>query len=370
MRTLRSLAALVALPALGCTGTSAGPSASTGIGVPQPSAERLVHVDLTRIMPRMLNVSVTDARRPLPENSDSVVEVMRAAVMTIVGRAGITVDPDAAGSMHMTVKYPDTPLAGFKRAECIELALDLRLVDGTRLTAYGSVACAAPKNPHGVGMGGSATEVYERALNVAMKELDRGLSSLVETAPARRPITGGLADSLAAQRASRGGITWNPRLHLRVKDFQAAPPDSSFAVAVSSVGILSAFRCVRPDFEFGVEAVFIPSESWVKAVVRLDTALATIVLAHERTHFDIAEISAREFRRTLLTIGEPCLLPRSALSDIATTQFNEMRRMQDRYDKETGHGAKATQQMRWTAWARATLDTLGAYSATTGRRSN
>ena len=106
---------------------------------------------------------------------------------------------------------------------------------------------------------------------------------------------------------------------------------------------------------FDVTSSFLPHLAWVKPSVILDERQSTASLQHERTHFDVSELSARTLRQTLRTLERPCALSTSELNTIVTRVLADDARTQERYDRETVHGSNRRIQAQWDASVRAEL---------------
>jgi hypothetical protein len=136
------------------------------------------------------------------------------------------------------------------------------------------------------------------------------------------------------------------------------------------VGQISGSGCDGSQFEYGVIAAFIPSESWVRPEVAANPMQSAIALAHEQVHFNISEIISRELRRTLATVEHPCQMSDAQRDALGAAAFNEERTTQQRYDDETTHGLNSAAQERWAAWAAQMLVSLSAYAAPFASRKN
>jgi hypothetical protein len=179
-----------------------------------------------------------------------------------------------------------------------------------------------------------------------------------------------IAASLRSQLAERGGIQWDPSRPLQWSDFRAPAQPQGREAALSEVGQISGSGCDGSQFEYGVIAAFIPSESWVRPEVAANPMQSAIALAHEQIHFNISEIISRELRRTLATVVHPCQLSDADRDALGAAAFNEERNTQQRYDDETAHGLNSAAQQRWAAWAAQMLASLSAHAAPFASRKN
>lgn len=166
--------------------------------------------------------------------------------------------------------------------------------------------------------------------------------------PAAPPSTSTAIDDL--MRSDMGAdraFAWSTR-RLTWDDFQADPPADGSEGAVTSYTIYSAWKCRGDAFEFRVVAGFRPRQSWVKAIVLKDSAQRRTVLAHEQTHFDLAEAHARLMRRAFRDLERPCRQSDGELSALAQRLGQAEKAEQRRYDAETKHGLNASQQAAWS----------------------
>ena len=154
-------------------------------------------------------------------------------------------------------------------------------------------------------------------------------------------MRGDLADDRA--------ISWTAARRLTWRDFQGTPPEDGSEGAMTSYTLYSAWKCRGTVFEFRVIAGFRPRQSWVRAVVLNDTTQRRTVLGHEQTHFDIAEAHARIMRRAFRALERPCSMSDGELSGVVQRLIQVEKAEQRRYDAETNHGLRASQQAAWSA---------------------
>lgn len=154
-------------------------------------------------------------------------------------------------------------------------------------------------------------------------------------------------------------VTWSKSLRLQWSDYQGVVPGQSEHGAVTTYEVRRSNSF--PDWHHvacEVKCVMIKERSWVKPELRADSVL----LNHERLHFDIAECSARSLR---------CSLQRERVSALA---FNERFQMladsihgswgiiEELYDAETNHGTIPSEQAKWGQQISHILDSLTVYS--------
>lgn len=137
-------------------------SACATTTVPQLSAERLHHPRLS-LEHKALRVEVRDARTPPADDNGKTVDVVRSALVKVLGDSGVNVTADAREVLSVAVAYLDHPPPGFDRESCVELGG--RLVVGTGSIQARSFGCYASSS--------GATDAFESAMNNLLKELER-----------------------------------------------------------------------------------------------------------------------------------------------------------------------------------------------------
>jgi hypothetical protein len=152
---------------------------------------------------------------------------------------------------------------------------------------------------------------------------------------------------LLSDMAPHHGMPWSAARPLRWSDFQGAPRHGGDEAAKTAYGIYYAWKCRGRAFQFRAVAAFHTQESWVQPAVAGDIAEGPRTLAHEQTHFDIAEVYARRMRRHFRELAEPCAQSDANLAAGAVRLLDEEKAMQHRYDAETAHGLRRTQQAAW-----------------------
>jgi len=154
---------------------------------------------------------------------------------------------------------------------------------------------------------------------------------------------------LRSDLAPHRGMPWSAGRPLVWSDFQGIPPQGGEEAAKTAYGIYYAWKCRGGAFQFRVVAAFHPRESWVQAAVLGDSSGSPRVLAHEQTHFNIAEVYARRLRAHFHQIATPCRRSDVDLAMEAQRLVDEEKALQRRYDAETGHGLRRREQAEWEA---------------------
>lgn len=169
------------------------------------------------------------------------------------------------------------------------------------------------------------------------------------------------------------GIRWEAGRPLQWSDFRgdvdadAGPTAAALTAASVSLGyeleVRTGRRCEVEVIRIETAAQFHPEHSWVRDGARTDA-----ILEHEQGHFDLAEVFRAVLEReagTLVGRVQRC----SSRADMAAVEaqvgeqmariregvFDELERVQARYDAETGHGTLPDAQRAWTARIREAL---------------
>ena len=165
-------------------------------------------------------------------------------------------------------------------------------------------------------------------------------------------------------------VEWSVGRRLAVKDFRAKIPSRAAEASLSWVAIEAAWECQEGRASSQARAVFDPNRSWWKdALPNLwqnvdDASLLAppdnggrALLAHEQLHFDMTEVWARRIREKFKALPSFCGIPggpgqfEKAIGDME----REWQEEQQRYDRETSHGADAARQRAWAQKVAKTL---------------
>lgn len=155
----------------------------------------------------------------------------------------------------------------------------------------------------------------------------------------------------SAQDLVRWGedLTW--------KDFKGSVPERNENDAFTAYRIMAEYRIADDGtMQWVVDLVFDRQHSWVVPSARKNVDL----LAHERLHFDIAEVHARELRSTVTDIPRDDKIQRN-LKAVLDTAIARAGREQDLYDRETSHGRDEAIQAEWSKQVKARLADLDAW---------
>ena len=157
-------------------------------------------------------------------------------------------------------------------------------------------------------------------------------------------------------------IIWSAERRLSWDDF-AGRPDLGSAAAAMTVYLLSYDgTCLDNVFDRRVFSAFLPDQSWVKTSVLLARPdVNRDALAHEQTHFDLSEVSARRMRRALAALADPCSLSDEAIHAVVDPFVREDFASQRRYDVETLNGSNPAWQRDWEMRVDRELKELSAF---------
>lgn len=129
----------------------------------------------------------------------------------------------------------------------------------------------------------------------------------------------------------------------------------------------SQFTGFISDVRIG--AWFDPAGSWRKPDVRSDNAW---LLEHEQRHFDLCEIGARMLRDQILAIRDDIRgnsdsdiknQVQSIMNPLVSSFIDDVKRQQDRYDRESNHSRNRRAQQEWNARIQYDLDRLAPISS-------
>lgn len=149
-------------------------------------------------------------------------------------------------------------------------------------------------------------------------------------------------------------IAWKAKRKLTWDDFRAKANENDPLHALTATNIDMKAKCEDGKLKVKVESVFSTGESWTK------TRKSDKLLFHEQLHFDITEIYARRLRKELSSVKNICDKPEQ-INLITDRVFEEWKKQEDFYDKETNHGLNYAQMDIWAKKIEAELKQLEAY---------
>lgn len=110
----------------------------------------------------------------------------------------------------------------------------------------------------------------------------------------------------------------------------------------------------KPNFE--VYVLFKIKDSWTTS--REDVQL----FAHEKLHFDIAELYGRKLRKQIAALGSQKVLDLSEYRRKIKFLLDEFKIKSIDYDGETGHGSLIEKQREWQSFVSSELQRLHKYN--------
>lgn len=155
-------------------------------------------------------------------------------------------------------------------------------------------------------------------------------------------------------------MTWSDDLQLQWEDFNGTPTRGTTVVAVTASGLSFGFSTKMTETQLVeytafVDAHFYPDKSWY-----VKERANSVILDHERLHFDITELHARKFKQRIAQTKFDLRI-NSQMERIHNTITDDLRQMQQKYDTETHHSQNVDKQKEWQKFIKVQLDKLSYY---------
>lgn len=157
-----------------------------------------------------------------------------------------------------------------------------------------------------------------------------------------------------APKLATDEIAWKASRRLTWDDFKAKADNVDPLHALTATNIDMKAKCENGELKVKVASVFSPKESWSK------NKKSDKLLYHEQLHFDITEIYARRLRRELSNLKGACDNP-ELINKVTDRVFDEWKKQEDLYDKETNHGLEPEKMKLWTLKVDSELKMLDAF---------
>jgi hypothetical protein len=135
-------------------------------------------------------------------------------------------------------------------------------------------------------------------------------------------------------------LEWNEFYDLSWEDFQAKPADGTFGDAGTAVQIKAKPYMVGSKVHYDVLAYFDRGRSWSRD--RSDA-----LLRHEQLHFHLAELYARKIRKKIADLDKAGTNDVDVYNAAIRQILIESNEADERYDRETLHGALPKRQEAW-----------------------
>ncbi len=140
-------------------------------------------------------------------------------------------------------------------------------------------------------------------------------------------------------------ISWSADRPLQWSDFKGEYFETQWAAANTVSGIGYEFSTFEKDgreyLDIEVKCEFFPSKSWYRPEL-----CDSVILSHERLHFDIAELYARKLR-TRLAKTKFTHQVKAEVKAIYSDILKQLRLFQNKYDRETDFSRDLQQQLLW-----------------------
>lgn len=149
-------------------------------------------------------------------------------------------------------------------------------------------------------------------------------------------------------------LSWNEFYHLQWDDFRGTPGENAIGDAGTAVQINAMPFRVKNLVRYDVVAQFNRNKSWSREQ-------SAALLAHERLHFDIAELYARKIRKRIATLQAAGVNDVKKYNAEIRKLLAESNEIDHQYDIETLHGALSRQQGEWSQKVKAGLKKLEQY---------
>jgi uncharacterized protein DUF922 len=152
-------------------------------------------------------------------------------------------------------------------------------------------------------------------------------------------------------------IVWQADSLLKKEDFKARAKGSSGPLGFTDSGIFLYPGEDNGQLIFYVEALFFKSKSYI-------VKYSDYVLKHEQLHFDIAELYARKLRQKISELDFKKVKDvKGDITKYYKQTFNEFRKEEEKYDKDTQHGANPAKQQLWMDDIQKRIKELDKYAA-------
>jgi len=149
-------------------------------------------------------------------------------------------------------------------------------------------------------------------------------------------------------------IPWKDSRKLTWNDFKGKPDSASPFKARTESTLNIQVETKGMEVMITMVTCFDKNTSWVKEK-------RDVLLTHEQTHFDIAELWSRKFKQRLKGKTFPGKTFQSVLNKMHSDIQKEGKAMQALYDKETDHSVNAQAQEKWTKKINADLKSLSEF---------
>ncbi|WP_286757075.1 DUF922 domain-containing protein [Roseivirga sp. UBA838] len=153
-------------------------------------------------------------------------------------------------------------------------------------------------------------------------------------------------------------IEWSDNLYLSWKDFRFRKQKSKEERGLALTSVTHSIRggIFNDEPRFEVKVLFVKKDSWTTD----STSIA--LLAHEKLHFDIAELYGRKIRKQISELHKRGERDLKVYNKYVRQLLADFKRFSLNYDKETGHGRDSERQNEWFELVFSELERLKQYS--------
>ena len=154
-------------------------------------------------------------------------------------------------------------------------------------------------------------------------------------------------------------INYHTGYKVEWKDFKGKVPKATSFHALTNSGISFATSTTDAgdSLEIQVLCYFDKTQSWTKKDKQ-----KPILLDHERLHWDITEVYARQLRQALAKSDYRVDELNTELGKLFQKYVSEQDKRQELYDHETDHSKVEEEQKRWQEEIAAELESLSAWA--------
>lgn len=144
------------------------------------------------------------------------------------------------------------------------------------------------------------------------------------------------------QEGRKENIEWSKDRPLKWQDFpfiKLKTPGKELALTSVKHSVTGRMNHGKPDFE--VKVIFVTQDSWTTDTTNMR------LLAHEQLHFDIGELFRRKIEQKVKRLRGSGEKQRAIYRYAIRKLLSDFRNFSVEYDKETDHGNKYEEQLKW-----------------------
>jgi hypothetical protein len=167
-------------------------------------------------------------------------------------------------------------------------------------------------------------------------------------------LIGYVVFGLQAMMAQPNLVSWHQDKPLTWKNFKGKIPSNADQAAVTHTTIDFQVRLKQQSAQYNITCQFDETLSWGK--IKTD-----YILSHEQIHFDITELHARKFCKSLTTLAIIGVGDMDNINQLFKRIMTDMQHMQQTYDAETDFSRNQGQQKKWSNYIKQQLSELERY---------